>query len=139
MESSFEIFDHTADMGFRVRAATMPGLVEPAGKALYAIIGELVAGEPSDPLRFEASGEDPSVLLRDYLDELLVLFERGQVIVVRPVVEAFDASRLVIVGETARIDPERSAFHREVKAITYHELDIRKIAGGFEATVIVDI
>jgi SHS2 domain-containing protein len=26
-----------------------------------------------------------------------------------------------------------------VKAITYHELSIRAIAGGFEATLIVDI
>lgn len=139
MEPTFEIFDHTADMGYRVRAETMPGLIEPAGRALYAIIGELVEGTSADPLRFEASGDDPAVMLRDYLDELLFHFEQEMTFVVRPTVEVFDASRLVVVGETARFDAKRSVFHHEVKAITYHELTIRQITGGFEATVIVDI
>ena len=37
------------------------------------------------------------------------------------------------------IDRRLSAYHHEVKAITYHELDILRIPGGYEATVIVDI
>ena len=46
MDSSFELFDHTADVGIRVWADTLPGLLAPAGEGLYAIIGELaVEGE----------------------------------------------------------------------------------------------
>jgi len=37
------------------------------------------------------------------------------------------------------IDDRRSVYFREVKAITYHELEICPISGGYEATLIVDI
>ena len=117
----------------------MPALLMPAAEGLYAAIGELVAGEGEFPMQFEFQGDDPSVLLRDFLTELLILFEREKCILVAVVDAAFTESRLTVTAMTAPIDLERSAFHREVKAITYHELNIRAIAGGYEATFIVDI
>ena len=42
MEPSFELFDHTADIGIRARAATLPELATVAGQGLYAVIGDLV-------------------------------------------------------------------------------------------------
>ena len=42
MEPSYELFDHTADIGIRAVAPTMAGLVAPAGQGLYAVIGELI-------------------------------------------------------------------------------------------------
>ena len=139
MEPSYEFFDHTADMGIRVRAATLPGLLMPAAEGLYAAIGELVAGGDESPMKLDFQGDDQSILLRNFLTELLILFEREKRLVVAVVDSAFTESQLKITARTAAIDLERSAFHREVKAITYHELSIRAIAGGHEATFIVDI
>jgi len=126
-------------MGIRVRAATMPELLMPAAEGLYAAIGELVAIGDGSLLHFDLQGDDPSVLLRDFLTELLILFERDKHRLVAVVDAAFTESRLTVTAKTAPVDLERSAFHREVKAITYHELNIRPIPGGFEATFIVDI
>ena len=95
-------------------------------------------GEPHE-LKIELHHADPSVLLRDYLDELLVLFDRDHRIVTTANVSTFGEGRLVALLETALVDHERSVYHHEVKAITYHELAIREIPGGFEAAVIVDI
>jgi len=139
MEPRFELFDHTADVGVRVFAGSLPGLVQPAGEGLYAVIGDLVpTGEPR-PARFDFCDHDPPFLLRDYLAELLVLFECDRRIMTTTNVEAFGAERLLVDGESRVVNQARSVFHHEVKAVTYHELGIRSRPGGYEATFIVDI
>ncbi len=143
MESSFELFDHTADIGIRARAATLPELAKVMGDGLYAVIGELrpahgAVGEPRE-LEIELHHADAAILLRDYLDELLVLFDRDHRIVTVANVSTLGEGRLMAILETVLVDHERSVYYHEVKAITYHELNIRQIPGGFEAAVIVDI
>ena len=139
MEPSFEIFDHTADAGIRVRAATLPELIEPAARGLYAVIGELVAGGEPQHATVQRADGDAATLLRDYLAEVLLLFECGHRMVTAVRVEVFDDRELRAAIETRLVDTERSVYYREVKAITYHELEIRTIPGGYEATLIVDI
>jgi SHS2 domain-containing protein len=48
-------------------------------------------------------------------------------------------TRLRVEAVAADIDMERSAFDREVKAITYHELAIRQEDARWVATVVLDI
>jgi len=139
MESSFELFDHTADMGLRIRAATMPGLLQPAADALYAAIGTLVPGAGEAPRRIELSGGEPAELLRDFVTELLVLFEYESLICTAVTSPVLKTSLLAAQCVLAPVDPERTDFSREVKAVTYHELAIRQVDGGYEATMIIDI
>lgn len=136
---SFELFDHTADMGIRVRAATPAELLEPAAKGLYAAIGDLVPGEAAGSREFDLTGGDRAALLRDFLTELLILFERDHVFVTQMEHVTFDDARLRVTARLHRLDADRSVFAREVKAITYHELEVREVDGGYEARVIVDI
>jgi len=139
MEPAFELFDHTADIGIRVRAATLPELLAPATEGLYAVIGEVMAAQEAEPVSFDLTDSDPSLLLRDYLGELLVLFDRDARRVILLDDPTFNEQRLKVTVRTANVDQERSDLLREVKAVTYHELDIRPIPGGYEATIIVDI
>jgi len=154
MKPHFEIFDHTADMGMRVYAPTMSALLVPAAQGLYAMIGDLATratshgtarlGRASDveaeeDLTIECAGDEPAVMLRDYLAELLYHFEGD-----KKFATAFDKTelsehRLRASMRLSAIDETRSVYHHEVKAITYHELDIMPVEGGFMATVIVDI
>lgn len=139
VDASYELFDHTADIGIRVRAASLSALVEPAGAGLYAAIGELAPGEPVGDVSWDLEGDDAAVLLRDYLTELLVLFERDQRMLTDPDVTEYNDNRLSVRGLARRVDERRSVLEREVKAVTYHELAVRPIDGGLEATFIVDI
>jgi len=139
MQPCHELFDHTADMGVRVRAATMPELIAPATEGFYTTIGEIVGTAETSSFAFDSGGSDSAVLLRDYLNELLILFERDRRRVGSFEHIAFSDERLVIAARSSPVDVDRSSYLREVKAITYHELSIRAIAGGYEATFIVDI
>ena len=57
VDAGFELFDHTADVGIRVWAATMPELVRPAGAGLYTAIGELAPGDAADSGSWECASE----------------------------------------------------------------------------------
>lgn len=141
MKPSFEIFDHTADMGVRVVAPTMPGLIRPATEGFYSTIGELTAAKAGErePFNFDVAGDDPAILLRDYLTQLLLLFEGQHRLVTEFTAIDFSPRHLAVRASSAPVDLEASIYSREVKAITYHELAIRPIDGGFEARFIVDI
>ena len=139
LEARYELFDHTADVGVRVWAPTLAGLASPAVRGLYAVIGELVAGDAAEVVRFELSADEPALLLRDCLAEVLGLFDTRRLMVTAIDVEEFSATRLAAVASAAHVDVARSAFDREVKAVTYHELNVRPVPGGYEATYIVDI
>jgi SHS2 domain-containing protein len=135
----YELFDHTADLGIRVFSPTRAELVPPSTEGLYAAIGKVVPGGRGTAWHGEWQGRDPAILLRDYLADVLDLFyrERRRLRDVHAV--EFTAQRLAVNGEACGIDEAASDLYREVKAVTYHELAIRLVPGGYEATFIVDI
>ncbi len=139
VQSGYELFDHTADMGIRVRATTPVELLLPAAEGLYAAIGELVPMADASAHQFDLKADDWATLLRDFLNELLILFERDRRMLVGIDSAEFSESCLTVAARLSPVDGERSVYLREVKAITYHELSIRPIDGGYEATLIVDI
>lgn len=139
MDSSFELFDHTADIGVRVRAATQAGLIEPAIQGLYAVIGDLLPAGTARSETLALSGDDAAYLLRDYLAELLLALERRHEVFELDEVAEFSDQRLVVRGRMSALDSQRSVLEREVKAVTYHELSVRRVADGYEAVFIVDI
>ncbi len=139
MQPRYELFDHTADVGVRVWAPSLPELLPPATEGLYAVIGEVVPGPGAAEQTYDLIGDDPALLLRDYLAEVLYLFERDKRRLTAVAVQEFTAHRLAMTGQTQPIATDRSSLEREVKAITYHELAIRSVENGYEATYIVDI
>ena len=141
MSGSYELFDHTADMGLRIRAPDAHQLLAPAAQALYAAIGELTATADAAPVRrrLELAGDSAAGLLRGYLAELLHLFERDKLIVVGVTDPELSDTSLSVDLALAPINVARSNMDREVKAITYHELSIAAAPSGVVATVIVDI
>lgn len=137
--TGYELFDHTADIGVRARAPERSGLLRACTAGLYEVIGQLVPTGETVPHAIELIGESDALLLRDYLAELLHLFETEGSMLTDLQVHEFSESHLAVSGALRRIDDEQSSLEREVKAITYHELDVRVVADGFEATFIVDI
>ena len=142
----YELFDHTADVGVRLFAPSLPELARVAADGLYGVIGKVVpasdavlANEPRLESFAFADSSDLAELLRDYLAELLLIFERDHRVVTNIEVEAFEPGRLVARGESRPVDRERSSLDREIKAVTYHGLAIRSVDGGYEATLVVDV
>ena len=134
-----ETFDHTADLGLRVRTADLNALFAEAGEALFSVIVEdLGTVAAATRVEIKLTEADRELLLFDWLKELLyrfdaehLLFSRFEV-TVRP-----DGLTGVAWGET--LDRTRHELGHEVKAITYHGLKVEQTNDGWVAEVIVDI
>lgn len=135
----YEFFEHTADLGLRVRAPDLDTLFAEAARALFAaLVEDLAAVRPLQPAEVRLPADDAELLLFDWLKALLYRFDVDHLLFSR-----FEA-RVTGQGFTGTawgepIDRARHELAHEVKAITYHGLKVEQTADGWLAEVIVDI
>jgi SHS2 domain-containing protein len=134
------VFEHTADLGLRIRAADVSQLFAEAGRALFSVFAaNLDAVRPLEEKQVEIEADDYEYLLFDWLNELLFAFETQHLLFSQFEVQVAD-HRLTAVCRGERVDRELHQLEHEVKAITYHGLVCREEASGdWFAEVIVDI
>ncbi len=135
----FEVFDHTADLGLRIRAADLNTLFSEAGRAfLSVLVSNPDAIEPRDAIEVNRRGTESRLPVSRLDQRLLFLLESKKFLASR-----FDASGCR--GRSSRDRPRgtvRSARHmlaHEVKAVTYHGLKVEPTESGWLAEVILDI
>ncbi len=134
-----EIFEHTADIGLRIRAQDLESLLAEAGKALFsAIVANPEEIQPVKEVQFTVKGTDYEELLHDWLAELLFTFHAARMVFSDFTVQ-IQEDGLTAVGRGEPIDFLRHEIDTEIKAITWHELKIEHVKDGLQAEVIVDI
>jgi protein archease len=132
----FEEVEHTADWAFRARGHDLKQLFANAASAMFEL--QL---RPPLPLaeeverHLEVAGFDRETLLVNWLNELLYLQEKHG--------EIYREFELQDISDTrlrARLRGLRSpGVARMIKAVTFHGLEIKRVAEGWEATVVVDV
>ena len=141
MKPSFELLQHTADLRLRASAGSLPELVRILSAGFYSCIGKLKTDPKhsyADNLQFLSDAE-PALLLRDYLAELLYRFSTNHVAAVELKVKLFTELKLDIEAVFQSVNLESSELLREVKAITYHELELRHLPEEFQFTCTLDL
>jgi SHS2 domain-containing protein len=135
----YELFEHTADLGLRVRAPDLEALFAEAGRGFFSIIVEdLDQVRVRDTVEIRVEGRDPEFLLFDWLHELLVTFDTRGLVLSAFRVRLGDQGLHAEAGGEG-MDPARHRLLHEVKAITYHGLKLEQTPAGWQAEVIVDI
>jgi SHS2 domain-containing protein len=134
-----ELFEHTADLGLRVRAADLNTLFAEAAECLFsAVLEDVDSVQPRTAITVELSGTDREFLLFDWLRELLMRCDEDHVVFGKFAVQVRDDG-LTGTAWGEPLDPTRHLLAHEVKAITYHELKVEQTPDGWLAEVIVDI
>jgi protein archease len=135
----YETFEHTADVGLRIRAADLNTLFADAGRALFSVMaGDLEAVRPTEEVQITLAADDLDALLREWLGELLYTFHVRKLVFSDFTVSV---SQHGLRG-TARGEPMDAARHQldvEIKAVTWHGLKVERTGDGWLAEVIVDI
>ena len=135
----YELFEHTADLGLRVRAPDLDTLFAEAAACLFsAVVEDIGTVEPRQSVTVELAGTDREFLLFDWLRDLLLKCDEDRVVFGKFEVKVRDDG-LTGVGWGEPLDPARHLLAHEVKAITYHELKVVREGDGWLAEVIVDI
>ena len=135
----YEHFEHTADLGLRVRAPDANALFAEAATALFAaIVDGIDTVRPDRAVEVHVEGAELDYLLFDWLRELLYRFDADHLVFSQFDVSVGDAG-LAATAWGEPLDPARHVLSHEVKAITYHELRVEQEGSDWLAEVIVDI
>jgi SHS2 domain-containing protein len=135
---NYEYFDVTADIGFKAYGESLNEAFENAGLAIFNIISDTSNVEPKKEISFKIRSEDEISLLYDFLEELLFYHEIEFMLFSEFHVEIDDMLQLRATIRGEAIDWDRHERKTEIKAITYHKMDVRK-TDIFEVQAIVDL
>lgn len=138
----FEILEHTADIGIAAYGKNKKEVFINVAKGMF----EIIAGENKNlkenfygKIKLEADNLEG--LLFAWLNELLYIGETRLVILNKfQIKELSDYQIKAEVGGT-KINPPSIKIEKEIKAVTYHRLEIKKDgeSGLWRAQVIFDI
>jgi len=135
----YETFEHTADLGLRVSARDVESLFAEAGRGLFSMLVEnLEEVQPRQSVEFHVPGAELDYLFFDWLTELLYCYESQRLLLCEFEVRR-DEQGITATAAGEPVDAERHSLTHEVKAITYHQLEVQQTADGWLAEVIVDI
>ena len=133
-----EAVEHTADLAIRAWAPDLAGLIVQTAEGML----DLMLGEPPDPVQsvqIAAEGHDAEELLVDCLREILALWAVDGRLPVT--VRVCDLNEQVVVCEVGVVPREQAAgaVEQDIKAATYHGLEIVDTGDGLEISVVFDV
>lgn len=134
---SFELLEHTADVGVRATGATLECCFEQATWGLASIMGIDRPGE-GNRADLDAAADDVGGLLVDWLNEVIYLHEAHDAAIAGVDVHSVAAGRATGSLSLARRGAE-PAEGIQVKAVTYHQLRVEHTGEGVIAEVFFDV
>jgi len=139
MKKTYHLIDHTADFGIQVFGTDSRELFTNAALALFDVITEMDELNGDDSCDITASGEDWSDLMINWLREILYLWNGREMLVKSVQVLSLSEHNI-----SARIYfdaylPDRHTIKTEIKAVTYHQIQVKRSPSGWKAQIIFDI
>lgn len=139
-DKPYEVFEHTADIGIIVRRKRVEELFEKAAYAMFDLMVDLSTVYSVGKYRIKISSPTLEDLLVDFLSELLYVYSVEFFVMndfnvhIREGGEGYELSGIAL-GEP--LNREKHTVKMEIKAVTYHELEIN-LEKGY-AKVLFDI
>ena len=139
----FHEIDHTGDVGIQVSAPTLPQLFERAALGMFRLLTDLDSVHTSESTQIAVDGRDLEALMVRWLSELNYRHTVDNVLYstfeVDSIHETEDGRVLSATVRGEAIDPDRHTVYTEIKAITFHGLDVHETDGGWAVQVIFDM
>ena len=138
---TIETFDHTADVGLRVRGNDLDDLFRTAAEGMFDyVVANRAEVRVAETEGFALRAESTADLLADWLGELIFLCETRHHLYTRfDVRVAGDGLALEATIGGEAIDRDRHVLDHEVKAVTRHGLTLGREGAGWIAELILDI
>jgi SHS2 domain-containing protein len=137
-----EFVDHPADIGFRVWGHDIEEAYCNAGRALCMLLATPRTRKTSIEKTIEVRSEDLHALTYDFLEQLLVLYEVERFMtndIHASIQECEEGYVLEATLLGAPVDECGAEPNYDVKAITYHMMEVAHTDEGWRIQVIVDI
>lgn len=132
--SGYVEVDHIADLAIRVWGKDFNTILARAAEGLYTVMGVKYDTTSQNEREIILENLNQENLLVDFLSELLYLSENDHLFLDSMLFkERKDV--IVVKAKTHKIQ----SIEREIKAVTYHQLEVIENNMGFETTITFDI
>jgi len=136
---TYELIDHTADIGVKAYGKTLSEAFENASRGMFDIITDKSEVESVGQYDIQLEADDLEQLLVDWLSELLFLNSAKNLVFGFFKVELDEKKKSLkgrVFGE--KFDLSKHKIGAEIKAVTYHMLEVKK-KKPFYVQVLFDI
>ena len=130
----FEEIPHTADWSIRVWADDFAGLLAESARGMNWLSGVEFANKPRVKKTFEAHEPDRESLLVAFLSELVYYAEQENL--------GFDNFEIQTKNDRLKVEMQGAllqSLSKNIKAVTWHKLEIRESARGLEVEIVFDV
>lgn len=139
MSGEFELKAHTADVAVEATGDTLDAVFGAVADGLAAAMLEDVPADVGERFELSVSAERREALLFDYLDRLIYERDVRGVLPVENEASVAETDGKWVVEGSARGVPLEDVAAREVKAVTYSEMELQETPHGWSAYVVFDV
>ena len=139
MKKTYRLIDHTADFGMQVFGSDSQELFSNAALALFDVITEMDVLKGRNSCNITASGEDWPDLMINWLREVLYLWNGKEMLVKSVQILSLSENNISAKIYFDAYMPDRHIIKTEIKAVTYHQIQVKSSPSGWKARVIFDI
>ena len=138
-KKDFILLNHSADSGIMVWGTDMGNLFEKAATAMMQIMVSSGHTENIKTFKISLNEQDLPGLMVRWLGEILYLFSGEKEVVTGVRIDAISPTHLDATLESVPFDPDLHEILCEIKAVTYHQIEVTKKDDSWEARVIFDL
>ena len=137
--NNYEIFEHTADIGVRVKGKDLKELFSRAALSLFQISSrkQYTKNKSHSNIKINISSDNLEGLFVAWLNELLSLSSAKGLIFHHIKINKLEGNSIEAIAVGSDINNYK--VNTKIKAVTYHDLKITHSPVGYQAEVILDV
>ncbi len=139
MPGTFDLLDHTSEVGFRATGVTLAGAFTQAGRAVFQVMTDIDALTTDETVDIDVESEGLEAALYDFVDELIYIAEVEGVLLREfdLTVERGETVTVRGTGRGQRIGGQDRL--QDVKAPTYGDIIAEKTGDGWVLQLTLDV
>jgi len=139
LRGTYEIIEHTADIGICVKARSLEKLFATAACAMFDLMVDISKVKPLDRAEISLEADSLEDLFVTWLNELVFRADVSGMFFSRFEVASVNETSLRASALGEPYDKRVHAVGEHVKAATYHQLEVSQADGNWVARVIFDV
>jgi SHS2 domain-containing protein len=141
LPGGYRFLDHMTDAVIEAYGETLEEAFENAAKGVNDTMVDLETVRPDREIEIAAEGRDLHTLLFDWLDKVMLLLVTDGIVTSEFSVKIRHNSDYSLEGiaKGERLNLDRHNYKVEIKAVTYHEMEIKQEKGKSTVRFLLDL
>jgi SHS2 domain-containing protein len=140
--AGYRFLDHMTDAVIEAHGVTLEEAFEQAARGLVDTMVDIAGVRPDREVTIEAEGHDPESLLFDWLDKVMLLLVADGFAMSEfsaKIQERQGNYSLKGTAKGEKLDLSRHHYKVEIKAVTYHEMLVKREGGRAMVRFLLDL